>query len=133
MRALLLLLVGCAASAPAQRPVKTPAVAHDVATADTCPLALSGASLEVKDDELGVALEFTSYEDVAELRRRVRLLGDVEHAQVNHRFVSNTEGGAKIVFPVELKSQVVALAAQMDAGACPTSLPTKADERVVSR
>jgi hypothetical protein len=95
-----------------------------------CPLALDGASLEVKDLEQGVALEFTSYDDVSELRRRVRLLGDIQHAE-NRRFLEDVEGGARIVFPAEYRDQVVAIGKQMDLGACVTALPTKPDEQVI--
>ena len=131
MRALLFALAACSAATSTRPPVKAPVVAQ--ATPPPCPLELSGVSVEVKDVEQGVALEFTSYEDVAELRRQVRLLGDAEHADTNHRLVSNIESGAQIIFPGELKSQVIALAQQMERGACPTTLPTRPDERVVSR
>ena len=136
MRALPLLLLAvtaCATSAPAQRPPKTPAVAQVAPRADTCPLALSGAQLEVKDLEQGVALEFTTYEDVSELRRRVRLLGDIQHAPAGRRYLEDVEGGARIVFPAEVKNQVVSVAQAMEGGACPITLPTKPDDRIVSR
>jgi len=121
----------CSASAPTQRPVKAPVVAQAAPRADLCPLALDGALLEVKDVEQGVALEFTSYADVSELRRRVRLLADIRHADARRRFVEDVEGGARIVFPAEYKVQVAALAKRMDTGSCPTSLPTVPDEQVV--
>ncbi|HUS32454.1 MAG TPA: hypothetical protein VMZ53_28330 [Kofleriaceae bacterium] len=121
-----------ACSASAQRPAKAPqpVVAQAPVHADTCPLQLDGASLEVKELDQGVALEFTSFGDVAELRRQVRLLGDIRHAE-NRRFLEDVEGGARIVFPAEYKAQVVALGEQMEAGACVTSLPTKPDEQIV--
>jgi len=133
MRAALLFTVAaCSASVPAQRPVKAPEpLAQATVRAEICPLHLDGASLEVKDVEQGVALEFTSYGDVAELRRRVRLLADIRHADSNRRFLDDVEGGARIVFPSDMKTQVFSLAQQMEAGACPTSLPTQPDEQVV--
>ena len=132
MRAsLLLLLAACSASAPAQRPVKAPAVAQAAPRADVCPLALDGATVEVKDHDRGVALEFTSYDDVAELRRRVRLIGDIQHAHEHGRFLEDVEGGARIVFPPQFREQVAAIGKQLDAGACVTSLPTKPDEQIV--
>src|ERR1043165_8970292 len=132
MRASLLLpRAACSASVPAQRPAKAPQpIAQAAPRADTCPLHLDGASLEVKDVEQGVALEFTSYEDVSELRRRVRALGDIQHAE-HKRYLEDVEGGARIVFPAEYRDQVVALGQQMDAGACPVALPTQPDEQVV--
>src|SRR6185503_15819830 len=109
MRASLLAVLGAAAcaSAPAQRPAKAPqpAIAHSSPRADACPLDLDGASVEVKDVEQGVALEFTSFDDVAELRRRVRLLADIRNADRNHRFLDDIEGGARIIFPADYKSQ----------------------------
>lgn len=117
-------------STPAQRPVKAPQ--PEVAVrADTCPLHLDGASVVFKQLEQGVALEFTSYDDVSELRRRVRKLGDIQHASEHHRYLEDVEGGARIVFPAEMKTQVYAIAQQMDGGACPTALPTKPDEQIV--
>lgn len=136
MRALPLLLgaMACSASAPKHTAPTIPTAPRPaVAAADTCPLDLDGASLEVQDTELGVALAFTSYGDVSELRRRVRLLGDVKNATTHHRFVEDVEGGARIVFPAELRGEVVAVAQHMEAGACPIALPTSADDRVVSR
>ena len=130
MRALLFLVAACSAATP--RPVKTPPVAAH-ATPAPCPLHLDGASVEVKDVEQGVALELTTYEDVAELRRQARLLADIRNADTNHRMLANVDGGVQIIFPTELKSQVIAFAQQMDGGACPTSLPAKPDERVVAR
>jgi hypothetical protein len=132
MRASILAILGAAAcaSAPAQRPPKAH-LAQPVGRADACPLDLDGATVDVKDVEQGVALEFTSFGDVSELRRRVRLLADIRHADTHHRFLDDIEGGARIIFPVEYKNQVIALGQQMDAGACVVSLPTKPDEQVV--
>ena len=128
----LLGVAACSASAP-QRPVKAPepVVAQASPRADTCPLALDGASLEVKDVELGIALEFTSYDDVAELRRRVRLIADIRNADKNHRVLEDVEGGARIVFPEEYRSQIVEIGKQIDAGACVAALPTKPDEQII--
>lgn len=95
-----------------------------------CPLQLDGASLAVKDTELGVALEFTSYGDVAELRRLVRRLGNINEARVAH--VEDVDGGARIVFAAELRGEVETMARAMEAGACPTALPAS-DDRVVTR
>ncbi|HTL34630.1 MAG TPA: hypothetical protein VL326_15990 [Kofleriaceae bacterium] len=128
----LLGVAACSASAPAQRPVKAPqpAVAQTAPSADACPLHLDGASLEIKEVEQGVALEFTTYEDVSELRRRVRILGDIQHAE-GKRFLEDVEGGARIVFPAEYHDQVVAIGDVMNKGACLTKLPTKPDEQIV--
>jgi hypothetical protein len=137
MRALLVAalldVAACSASTPAQRPVKAPqpVVAQASPRADTCPLALDGASLEVKDVEQGVALEFTSYDDVAELRRRVRLIADIRHADTNKRILEDVEGGARIVFPDEFRSQIVEIGKQIELGACVAALPTKPDEQIV--
>jgi hypothetical protein len=130
MRALPLLLgaMACSATAPTRTPPARPIVQTSVAK--TCPLDLDGASLAVKDTDLGVALELTSYGDVAELRRQVRLLGRMNDATVSH--VEDVDGGARIVFPVALRGEVEAMARAMDAGACPTALPTS-DDRVVTR
>lgn len=130
MRALPLLFgaMACSATAPTRTPPRQPIVSTSVAKA--CPLDLDGASLAVKDTDLGVALELTSYGDVAELRRQVRVLGRMNDAQVSH--VEDVEGGARIVFPVELRGEVEAMARAMDAGACPTALPAS-DDRVVTR
>jgi len=129
----LLVISACSASAPAQRPVKAPqpVIAQASPLADTCPLALDGASLEVKDHEFGIALEFTSYDDVAELRRRVRLIADIRHADTNHRILEDVDGGARIVFPDEYRSQIVEIGKQIDAGACVAALPTKPDEQII--
>jgi hypothetical protein len=122
-------VAACSAGAPAQRPVKAP---QPVAVrADTCPLQLDGASVVFKELEQGVALEFTSFDDVSELRRRVRKLGDIQHASENHRYLEDVEGGARIVFPADMKQQVSTIAQQMDTGACVTALPTKPDEQIV--
>jgi hypothetical protein len=123
-------VAACSASVPAQRPAKAPQPVVAVRT-DTCPLHLDGASVVFKQLEQGVALEFTSYDDVSELRRRVRTLGDIQHAGEHHRYLEDVEGGARIVFPAEMKTQVFAIAQQMEGGACPTSLPTKPDEQIV--
>jgi hypothetical protein len=131
MRALLLVLAACSAATATRPPAKAPVVAR--ATPPPCPLELDGASVAVKDVDQGVALEFTSYEDVAELRRQVRLLADTRDAATNHRLLANVDGGVQIIFPADLKSQVIALAQQMDGVACPTALPTTPDERVVAR
>ena len=92
---------------------------------DYCPLELDGATLAVKDTELGVALEFTSYGDVAELRRRVRKFGDVATAVAQGRHLEDVEGGARIVFRAELRREVEAVAEKLEAGACVAVLPTK--------
>src|SRR5690349_1299363 len=131
MRALPLLLgaMACSATtAPTRTPAKPAVVQTSVANA--CPLELDGASLAVKDTDLGVALELTSYGDVAELRRQVRLLGRMNDSQVSH--VEDVDGGARIVFPADRRSDVEAMARAMDAGACPTALPAS-DDRVVTR
>lgn len=122
----LLAAMACSATAPTRTPPKPPVTS--VATA--CPLDLDGASVAVKDTDLGVALELTSYGDVAELRRQVRLLGRMNESQVSH--VEDVEGGARIVFPVALRGEVEAMARAMDAGSCPTALPAS-DDRVVTR
>ena len=92
---------------------------------DYCPLELDGAELAVKETDLGVALEFTSYGDVAELRRRVRKLGHVETAVAHGRHLEDVEGGARIVFPAELRHEVEEVAGQLESGACVVVLPTK--------
>ena len=117
-------------SVPAQRPAKAPQPTAAL-RADTCPLHLDGASVSFKELEQGVALEFTSLDDVSELRRRVRKLGDIQHAAEHHRYLEDIEDGARIVFPADMKMQVATLAQQMDGGACPTQLPTKPDEQIV--
>ena len=129
MRALPLLFgaMACSATAPTRTPPKPPIAKTTVAKA--CPLDLDGAELAVKDTDLGVALELTSYGDVAELRRQVRLLGRMTDAQVSH--VEDVDGGARIVFPAELRGDVEAMARAMESGACPTALPTT-DDRVVT-
>ena len=126
MRALPLLLgaMACSATAPTRTPPAHPIVQPVVAKA--CPLELDGASVAVKDTELGVALEFTSYGDVAELRRQVRQLG-------RGRVLEDVDGGARIVFAAELRSQLEAVARDMESGACPLTLPVAADDRVVAR
>lgn len=116
----------CSTTAPSTttttpRPAKPQLASLD---RDYCPLELDGATLAVKETELGVALEFTSYGDVAELRRRVRKLGHVETAVAHGRHLEDVDGGARIVFPAELRREVEAVADQLDAGACVVVLPT---------
>jgi hypothetical protein len=123
-------VAACSASVPAQRPVKAPQPVVAV-RADTCPTQLDGASVSFKELEQGVALEFTSYDDVSELRRRVRKLGDIQHASEHHRYLEDVENGARIVFPADMKQQVSAIAQQLDTGACVSALPTKPDEQIV--
>lgn len=107
---------------PVARPAKPHLASLD---RDFCPLELDGATLAVKDTELGVALEFTSYGDVAELRRRVRKFGHIESAVAQGRRLEDVEGGARIVFPAELRNEVEAVAEKLEGGACVAVLPTK--------
>src|SRR3954470_25010493 len=136
MRALPALLLFAMACSPATAPARTPV--HPVAAAapapaDDCPLALDGATVEVKEGGLGSALEFTSYGDVAELRRRVRLLGDVDHPTGHHRYVEDVDGGARIVFPSGLRPELAVFAQTMEGGACPVTLPNKPEDVIVTR
>ena len=124
MRALPLLLgaMACSATAPTRTPPAQPIAKQSPPR--PCPLELDGASVAVTETPLGVALEFTSYADVAELRRQVRMLG---HGHI----LEDVEGGARIVFAADLRSQVEAAARDMEAGACPITMPS-ADDRVVT-
>lgn len=117
----------CSTTAPAPttttpRPAKPQLASLD---RDYCPLELDGAELAVTETDLGVALEFKSYGDVAELRRRVRKFGDVQKAAELGRRIEDVEGGARIVFHAELRPAVEAVAQQLDSGACVAVLPTK--------
>jgi hypothetical protein len=116
----------CSSTTPATTTTPRPAKPHLASLdRDYCPLELDGATLAVKETELGVALEFTSFGDVAELRRRVRKFGDVETAARDGRHLEDVDGGARIVFPAELRREVEAVAEQLDSGACVAVLPTK--------
>jgi hypothetical protein len=154
----------CAASAPDRqgpRAATAPRVVSlDTVIHDMCPLHVGAATVRAEELELGAALVFTTPGDVAELRRRVRLMADMDDRNRDaiatrlpegtalppaRRMLGDVEGGAQILFHAphagaldELRASVAAQAASIADGACPVAMPrapapAEGDERVVRR
>jgi hypothetical protein len=155
----------CAASAPARQAPPAVATSPRVAALDTlildmCPMHVDAATVRAEELELGAALVFETTGDVAELRRRVRLMADMDGRNREaiatrrpegsplppaRRMLGDVEAGAQILFHAphasaldELRASVAAQAAAIADGACPVAMPrapapAEGDERVVRR
>jgi hypothetical protein len=121
----------------------------DAELRDMCPLVVSTSNVEALDIEGGAALAFTTKTDVAELRRRVRRMADLENQNRQwiaarlgnatlppaHRMLDEVERGARIVFrPAdpsrldELRAGVAAQAGRLISGSCPVPMPRQPGE-----
>jgi len=153
-RALPLVLgaIACSTSAPTPHSPTTAQREHeaDATLRDMCPLEVSASNVEAVDIEGGAALAFTTKTDVADLRRRVRRMADLENqtrewvaARLGnatlppaHRMLDEVEGGARIVFrPAdpsridELRAGVAAQAGRLISGGCPVPMPRRPGEQ----
>lgn len=154
-RALPLVLGAIACSNPAPTHTQSPVAAQrarmtDADLRDMCPLEVSASNVEAVDIEGGAALAFTTRTDVAELRRRVRRMADLENqnrewvaARLGNatlpparRLLDETDPtGSAIVFrPAdpskldELRAGVAAQAGRLVSGSCPVPMPRQPGE-----
>jgi hypothetical protein len=86
---------------------------------DMCPMRVSFTTATAVDVEGGVALEFkTSSGNTADLRARVRHMGDMHHGgPPSTATFSDVPGGARIVFQPQDPAQLEALRAHVSAEA----------------
>lgn len=144
----------CCCARSTAPPARSPAPTHATAitptaelVADLCPLHVPDTILRAEDVELGGALVFTTPGDVADLRRRVRLMADVfDHNRDTLaraleasatlppalRFVEDVAGGARIVFrPADtsaldtFRQQIAQQAVRLARGQCPMLMPPR--------
>lgn len=148
---MLVAVAGCYSTAPV--PATAPpdpaprAVLDAESVADLCPLGVPSAVVRVQELEIGLALEFTTSGDVADVRRRTRLMADVrddlrdeiartkrsnQTLHAAERYVEDVEGGARIVFLPPHATDLHAYRLDLDAeamrlrgGDCPMVMPQR--------
>lgn len=140
--------VACSNPAPSRTPQEPSSARRDLRNEaelhDMCPLEVSAAKVEAQDTDAGAALAFTTTTDVAELRRRVRRMADMQNQNRDwlaarlgnatlppaRRLLDDIEGGARIEFrPAdpskleELRAGIAAQAGRLLSGSCPVPMP----------
>ena len=138
MRALLTLsfVLACSHPPAAQAPAPRPPPAQ-TAAAELCPMDVAGVVLRVEPVEHGAALVFTTDKDVAEVRRRVRLMARAARASPA-RLLDDVPGGARIVFHPAgdidgFREQLTAQADRFAGGECTSLMPPAPRNDIANR
>jgi len=134
-----MLVVGC--GAPASRPAPSapdlPNAMPFEGPADLCPMTVEGTVVEAENIEGGIGLTFTTVGDVAELRRRVRLIARLNGERAGTPTLITTtddmRDGARLnIRPVD-PSRVISIrdsgrarAEVLDNATCPANLGSEA-------
>src|SRR5436190_4870962 len=134
-----MLVVGCGApvSRPAPSAPDLPIAMPFEGPGDLCPMAVEGTVVEAEDIEGGVGLVFTTVADVAELRRRVRLIARLNAERAGTPTLATTtddvaDGARLNIRPLDparvisIRDSGRARAEVLDSATCPANLGSEA-------